>query len=41
MSHKYSFDDLEYAKTDIVGFFAPIISAIANNIESMEAQGYD
>ena len=41
MSHDYTFDDLEYAKTDIVGFFAPIISAISNNLQSMEAQGYD
>jgi len=37
MSHDYTFDDLEYAKTDIVGFFAPIISAISNNLQSMEA----
>lgn len=40
MSHQYTFDDLEYAKTDIVGFFAPIISAISNNLQAMEAQGY-
>ena len=36
----YTYDDLEYAKTDIIGFFLPIVRAIYSNIDKMKDLGY-
>lgn len=41
LSTAYTFDDLEYAKTDILGFFKPIIQSIKSIIESAEAEQLD
>lgn len=36
----YTFDDLEYAKTDIIGFFLPIVRAINSNLDVFRKEGY-
>lgn len=39
--HDYTYDDLEYAMTDILGYYRPIIQRIRRELDSMVAQGYD
>lgn len=40
LSQEYIFDDLEYAKTDIIGYFTPIVQSIRSLTQSMESQDY-
>ena len=41
LSHDYTFDDLEYAKTDVIGQFRPIIDQIYINLDAMIDAGFD
>lgn len=36
----YTFEDLEYAKTDIIGYFLPVVTNIYNSLDFMENDGF-
>lgn len=36
----YTFEDLEYAKTDIIGYFLPVVTNIYNALDFMENDGF-
>ena len=41
LSHDYTFDDLEYAKTDVIGSFGPIVDQIYMNLNAMIDAGFN